>query len=261
LTAGEPTRAGDLYGLGATLYLLLAGRPPVEGPDPATILDELRTGTPADLAALRPDVPAPVVELVQALMARDPADRPTAAEAAGRLAAALPGSAPAAPAAPAPASSIVTGLGGPPAARPPSSAILNGHGTTHEPPVGQPVPESEVEDQPSGWVAVPYSGTGDSATSTFVPPAYEDWNHPESQADPVAFTAPSDDTLLKPRTANHRDRSRVWWWITIGAGLQLLALAGWALLVFQPGCPTDGPSKTAPPPRKAATQTPAGEVD
>jgi hypothetical protein len=79
LTTGPSEPLGDLYGLGATLYYLLTGRPPYSGATPEDTLQRLRTGEPAALAALRPDAPPELVELVHRLMARRPESRPAGA--------------------------------------------------------------------------------------------------------------------------------------------------------------------------------------
>ncbi len=66
----------DIYGLGATLYYLLTGRPPF----PSESLYELfqahllRDADPLDL--VRPDVPPGLAALVARMMAKDPAGRP-----------------------------------------------------------------------------------------------------------------------------------------------------------------------------------------
>jgi serine/threonine-protein kinase len=85
----------DLYGLGCTLYFLLAGQPPY--PDGNAIEKILRhqLEAPLPLQALRPEIPTSVAEVVSRLMARAPADRYQsaleAAEALGPLARELVG--------------------------------------------------------------------------------------------------------------------------------------------------------------------------
>ena len=77
--AGTPDPRGDLYGLGATLYYLLTGRPPFSGATPDDVFPKLRTAEPAPLAALRPDVPAEFAAVVKHLMAKQPDRRPATA--------------------------------------------------------------------------------------------------------------------------------------------------------------------------------------
>lgn len=80
----------DLYGLGCTLYAMLAGAPPFAG-DPLSVLHQHVNEPPPPLRDRRPDVPVELDALVSELLAKDPADRPTdAAVVRERLAALLP---------------------------------------------------------------------------------------------------------------------------------------------------------------------------
>jgi serine/threonine protein kinase len=72
----------DVYGLGATLYTLLAGRPPYsagpDSPDPVNdVLRQVRAGPPAPLGERRTDFPvsARLERVVARAMARDPEAR------------------------------------------------------------------------------------------------------------------------------------------------------------------------------------------
>ena len=78
-------RRADLYGLGCTLHFLLAGAPPFHRhASHAAKIRAHQTETPPRLQ--RRDVPPALIELLQDLLAKSPADRPaTALEAAERL--------------------------------------------------------------------------------------------------------------------------------------------------------------------------------
>ena len=80
----------DLYGLGCTLYFLLCGRAPFDGPDCRLPHEKMAAHAwrpPPALRARRPEVPEAVAAVVHRLLAKDPADRyPTAAQVAEALA-------------------------------------------------------------------------------------------------------------------------------------------------------------------------------
>lgn len=70
----------DIYGLGCTLFAILAGRPPFANVR-TTRKKLLAQGTSPrpDVRTFRPDVPEALAELIQQMMAIDPADRPESA--------------------------------------------------------------------------------------------------------------------------------------------------------------------------------------
>ncbi len=78
----------DLYSLGATLFRLLTGRAPLAAAPNLTPLEKLRllaTHKPPKLRSLRPDVPQELSQIVDAMLARDPAERPASATHAAEL--------------------------------------------------------------------------------------------------------------------------------------------------------------------------------
>ncbi|GIF71928.1 serine/threonine-protein kinase [Asanoa siamensis] len=92
---GEPVDARtDLYGLGCTLYALLAGAPPFVGATPLAVVHQHVTTPPPDLLRARPDVPPALATLVADLLAKRPEDRPGSARVVGARLAALPVAAP-----------------------------------------------------------------------------------------------------------------------------------------------------------------------
>jgi serine/threonine protein kinase len=70
------TARSDLYGLGASLFEALTGRPPFTGHSAATLLRQSLSEDAPSVARFRPDVPRSLERLVQSLLAREPGARP-----------------------------------------------------------------------------------------------------------------------------------------------------------------------------------------
>jgi eukaryotic-like serine/threonine-protein kinase len=70
----------DVYSAGMVLYELLAGENPLRGATPAETLSNVAAGRLPSVAALRPDLPQALVDLIDDACAPRVADRPTAQE-------------------------------------------------------------------------------------------------------------------------------------------------------------------------------------
>src|SRR5215217_185810 len=78
----EPTAASDVFALGATLYAAVEGHPPFGLDDNAyALLHKVATSSPEP-----PEQAGPLTDVMMQLLAPDPEDRPTAAQARDQLA-------------------------------------------------------------------------------------------------------------------------------------------------------------------------------
>jgi hypothetical protein len=74
----------DLYGLGATLYFALTGRPPFESDDALALVHAHMARMPDPPVELRPDLPATLSRIVVKLLQKEPSDRYQTAKALTR---------------------------------------------------------------------------------------------------------------------------------------------------------------------------------
>jgi serine/threonine-protein kinase len=81
LAGGAPAVATDVYALAATLYELLAGRPPHQAATLGALLRDLARQPAPPLRQWRPGLPAACDEALAPALDRDPARRPRSAAA------------------------------------------------------------------------------------------------------------------------------------------------------------------------------------
>jgi tetratricopeptide (TPR) repeat protein len=73
---GEPVdERADVYAIGAILYHLLAGRPPVTGVSSVDVLEQVMARRTRPVTDVQPDAPAELVAIVAKAMAFEPSDR------------------------------------------------------------------------------------------------------------------------------------------------------------------------------------------
>jgi serine/threonine-protein kinase len=77
--ARPPDTRSDLYSLGATLYALLTGRPPLEGRSPAETILKIQTEEPVKPTQYHLAIPPLLEDVVLRLLAKRPEDRPQTA--------------------------------------------------------------------------------------------------------------------------------------------------------------------------------------
>lgn len=76
---GQIDARSDIYSLGVILYRMLSGRLPFRGASPTELIELQLTATPAPIGELRPGTPAAIEQLINRMLAKDPADRPQTA--------------------------------------------------------------------------------------------------------------------------------------------------------------------------------------
>ena len=76
---GEPDHRSDIYALGCLLFEMIAGRPPFIGENAIDVVSMHMTEPAPKLSACAKGVPPELDALVDAMLAKEPADRPTLA--------------------------------------------------------------------------------------------------------------------------------------------------------------------------------------
>ncbi len=76
LRGAKPTSRTDVYGIGATLFAAVTGRPPFVAPDPAALSYLPLVSLPVPPSALNADIPSGLERILLTLLQRDPSRRP-----------------------------------------------------------------------------------------------------------------------------------------------------------------------------------------
>jgi formylglycine-generating enzyme required for sulfatase activity/dienelactone hydrolase len=94
---GEVDARADLWALGVVMFEMLTGRRPFDGDNDLTTMNAVLNRPPHSLEALRPDVPAPLIAVVERAMQKKPSERyASAREMAGHIESCRASNAPAA---------------------------------------------------------------------------------------------------------------------------------------------------------------------
>ncbi|WP_344235891.1 serine/threonine-protein kinase [Actinocorallia libanotica] len=170
------TPASDLWSLGATLYHAVEGQQAFQGPNMAVTLLAVHRGVPAPMVHAGPLEP-----VLRSLMSKDPAHRPTAAEAAARLSApdrsllpTVPGAPPSAGRSPLTRRRLLIALGaaGAAVALPAAYYAFDEEAPSRK--TGAPAPASTPSAPPSSWRSPardgkPLTRSGDVSSVVFSP--------------------------------------------------------------------------------------------
>lgn len=262
--SGKPLdHRADLYALGLVMFAMLAGRPPFQGKQVTDVIESQRREQPPRIATLVADVPPALDQLIEKLLAKDPAARPANALALGRLLSAIDAAA-ASETAPAVTPAAERSVSPKPAtlanARPPAAAAVDLFAATmpHTPAphaTNEPFPDT-MPDDGIIWAQKPATGVdgGIPATQAFTgnrphhttqvsaagaePKSAEKSLSPSSSTvvDRPArnrFTTVEDlDKQARERAARDSTRQRIWQTLTAIATIAAIGAGGY--LLFKP---------------------------
>jgi serine/threonine protein kinase len=202
-----PTPAADVYALGATWYFLLTARAPFKGQDAAALIEAIAQAPLKPLTRLRPDIPGELATLVERMLARDPAQRPTAVEVERSLTSETPASLQTAPA--------------PMAKEVPALAPTADSMSSRQLPVAVPVGASSASSEPVA-----------------------DWSEAWSSHVTATAAQPTPPRRARPITDEERARSRRM--LLLGGLLHLTAVALLLLWIFGAFTSSPEPEPTPP---------------
>lgn len=77
-------KAADVFGMGATLFALLTGHPPFQGPTPIATLLQTLENDPESIRKARPDLSEPTIQVIERCLLKESGDRYADAEALGK---------------------------------------------------------------------------------------------------------------------------------------------------------------------------------
>ncbi|HRF98360.1 MAG TPA: serine/threonine-protein kinase, partial [Aggregatilineales bacterium] len=75
LNGEKITPQADIWAFGVMLYEMIGGKRPFPSDNPSALITAILTKPPADLFALRPDAPLPLIRLIEWMLVKNPQDR------------------------------------------------------------------------------------------------------------------------------------------------------------------------------------------